>query len=748
MHIESKNWFYILVTTLFITDLVILLNIPFLRQILGFLFLTILPGVLIIQLLKLNKLDFLEKFILSWGLSISFLMFFGLLINNLSLSLGYKSPLSTVSLLILFNLATIILIFIAYRMNKKVVFSLPNLNLSTSEKAFLVVPAIFPALSIFGMHIMNTTDNNTILIFLLFLIPIYVASVCVSNHKFPKRLYPVVIFLISISLVLMFALRSNHIIGMDRHTEYYYFQTTLNNLHWSIIGHSTLDACLSISILPTVYQLILNTNQEYLYKILVPLIMSISPLIIYVLSKKYVGEFYAFLAAFFFISQRTFVSNPGGRTKVALLFFALAMMVLFNDRIDPVKKRILFIVFMASCMVSHYSTTYIFFFIMLGAFVGIEILSKKYTFKKVVSLTTVILFFATIFFWYSQVTEAAFNAGVGFIEKTFINLHEFFVFESREAGGGAALLGKDIMEKGIPHMIEFVFTWLILAFIGIGVITLIIRYKEMSFSERNFKKPEFLKDKFEIEYFVIALACVGLLVVMIALPFVSVGYSMDRLYAVAITILSVFFVIGGIIVAKYLNKLLAVLPGKASTNFSFKKKALLKKQKQGKNALQNPLRRSVEGGKGLEVRAYLIILLVLIPYFLSVTGVTYQMFGYPRPITLNSEGEQYDNMYVHDQESYGARWLGDEGELEDTRIYTDALGGIRLTSQAGIRGTDTRSLLEEDRKINGYIYLRYYNVVDSKLMDRQYGEHNIAEYQDKFVGTSKIYNNGGSEIWR
>jgi uncharacterized membrane protein len=48
------------------------------------------------------------------------------------------------------------------------------------------------------------------------------------------------------------------------------------------------------------------------------------------------------------------------------------MMTLFNDKIDPLKRRILFIVFMASCMVSHYSTTYIFFFIMLGTFVGIE----------------------------------------------------------------------------------------------------------------------------------------------------------------------------------------------------------------------------------------------------------------------------------------------------------------------------------------------------------------------------------------
>jgi uncharacterized membrane protein len=515
----------------------------------------------------------------------------------------------------------------------------------------------------------------------------------------------------------MKALRFNHIYGMDAHTEYYLFQTTLDNLHWGIFGHTVLDACLSISLLPTIYQLFLNVNPEYFFNVFYVLLFPLTPLVVFVISRKYVGDFYGFLASIFFISQARFIFAVGGaRTNVAIFFFALAMMTLFSDKIDPLKKRIFFIVFIASCMVSHYSTTYIFFFIMLGAFIGMEILSKKYTFKKVISLTIVIIFFSMIFFWYSQVTETAFNAGVGFIGNTFKNLQDFFIVESR--GGGEALLGKDIMEKCIPHKIEFLFTWLTFALIGIGILTLIRRYKEMSFSERNFKKPDFLKDKFEVGYFVIALACSGLLVIMIALPFVAVGYALDRLYATAITILSVFFVIGGIIVAKYLNKLLAVLQGKASTN----------------NTSQ--------------VRTYLIILLVLIPYFFCVTGVMYNMFGVPRQITLNSEGEQYDTVYVHDQESSGAKWLGDEGELENTKIYSDALGGIRLTSQAGIRGYDTRSLPEEHKKINGYIYLRYYNVVNDKLLDRRYEEHDIAEYQDKFVGKNKIYNNGGSEVWR
>jgi uncharacterized membrane protein len=203
-------------------------------------------------------------------------------------------------------------------------------------------------------------------------------------------------------------------------------------------------------------------------------------------------------------------------------------------------------------------------------------------------------------------------------------------------------------------------------------------------------------------------------------------------------------------VAKYLNKPLAVLQGKALTNLSFKKRALLKKQKEGKNALQNPVRKNGDGKDASEVWAYLIILLVLIPYFLSVTGVTYQMFGYHRTIILNSEGEQYDKLYVHDQESYGARWLANNAEQKNIRICTDRIGDKKLVSQANFapRAINRWSLTDEqDIEIKGYIYLRYYNVVNGKLEDWQFEEHNLTEYSDKFAGKSKLYNNGGAEIW-
>ena len=737
----TEKWFVFVISILLLVDLVIFLDIPFLRQIFGFLFLSILPGVLILQILKLDKLEFTEKVVLSVGISVSFLMFFGLLINNLSLSFGYETPLSTIPLLISFNLAFIVLAIIGYTVNKDFSFSLPKLNLNTSEKAFLIIPVMFPALSIFGMHVMNTTDNNIILMFLLFLIPAYVIFVCFLNQKFSNKLYPIVIFLISISLLLLLSLRSNHIIGADAHLEYYFFQTTLNNLHWNVFGYSRFDACLAISLLPTIYQSLLNIPSEFLFKILYSLIYSISPLVIYVISKKYVGEMHAFLASCFFMFQQNFLFTAwNARTNTAVLFFALAMMVLFSDKIDPLKKRILFILFMASCIVSHYSTSYIFFFIMLGAFIGIEILSRKYTVKRVVNLTTVLLFFALIFFWYSQITETAFNAGVGYIENTLTKLNTFFIMESRRENV-QTMFGAGIMQRGIQSKIAFVFTWLTFAVIGIGIITLIRRYKEMSFPELNFKKPDFLKEKFEVGYFMIALACSALLVAFVALPFVSTSYNVDRLYAVTITILSVFFVIGGISLSKNLSFIKQIFKKSLIKNLSLRKNGLLKKQKDKRRETENGWGNPSSGW------AYLVILLVLIPYFFfCATGVAHQMFGVPNAIILNSEGKQYDRAYVHDQESYSAKWL--KGHVgENLKVYGDRLGCLIMISQATMSLGKNAVSIREPRKVMNYVYLRYDNIINERLeIYQEY--HNMTEYSIMFVGKSRIYDNGGSEIYR
>ena len=126
----------------------------------------------------------------------------------------------------------------------------------------------------------------------------------------------------------------------------------------------------------------------------------------------------------------------------------------------------------------------------------------------------------------------------------------------------------------------------------------------------------------------------------------------------------------------------------------------------------------------------------------------YQLFNVSREITLNSKGKLYDAWYVHDQEICTARWLQYTGELEGMVVYTDSVGSNRLVSGAGILQCDSRALFEPDKKIRGYIYLRYYNVTKGKLRAIGGRIYNMKKFEDKFIGKGKIYSNGGSQVWK
>lgn len=700
---------YIHITFIYILLSPIILNIPYLREIIGFLVLTILPGFLILRILKLDELEFTEKFVLSVGLSVSFVIFVGLFINNSLLFLGYRTPLAKIPLLFLVNISLLVLAILEYKVNNKPIPALPKLSLNSLDKSLLIFPIIFPALSVFGMYVMNKTANNLLLIILLLLIPLYVVIVCIFNRNLQSGIYPLIIFSVSTSLLLLMSLRSNHIIGFDIHQEFYLFQITTDNSYWSmILGYSTLDACLSISLMPAIYRSISDIPPELLYKILFSLLFSITPLILFLIYKKYVQDIYAFLASCFFMFQSGFLNTSANpRTSIAILFFALTVMILFNDNISLKERKILFIIFSISCVFSHYSTTFIFLFILIATFLITSLLSKKYSFDKDISLTQLILFFSFIFLWYSQITETPFIAGITFIEKTLISLGNFFVIESRE--GIPEMLGQGLSEKGIPHTIQFVWTWLSFALIGIGVAKLLINHKEMSSLELNNKKSELIKNKFDISFSIIALNSTVLLVLMVALPYISVGYDLYRLYSIAITTLSVFFVIGGIVVSKYV----LFITNNESDNYY--------------------------------IYPLLIILIVLIPHFLCVSGVMYNTFGYSRGIILFSDGRSYDMLYVHDQESHNAKWLEIYSNKEKT-IYADYYGLRRLMSQSKIPLTRISSgFLSNPERMNGYIYLRYQNIRTGELFGTN-EIYDIIEYQDLFDKTIKIYDSGFSEV--
>jgi uncharacterized membrane protein len=113
-----KSIYVTFLILILITNISIYVNLPWFRQILASFFLFVLPGLVILNILNLFHINKVKLFALSVPLSISFVMFFGFLVNYIFSKLSITRPLSLLLLAISFNFVLIFLIFYAYIKSK------------------------------------------------------------------------------------------------------------------------------------------------------------------------------------------------------------------------------------------------------------------------------------------------------------------------------------------------------------------------------------------------------------------------------------------------------------------------------------------------------------------------------------------------------------------------------------------------------------------------------------------------------
>lgn len=737
------------VLALLFVDYVILLNLPVIRQFFSTLYFTIVPGAIILQVLKIKKVDTLKKISLSIGLSVSFLMFYGLFINIIYPNFGVSKPLSTVPLLFSINLVLFLLLLLMYRINKDL-----DESSSLSSKSYdrfkyislTIFPILLPFLSIFGNYLMNTRNNNIILIIMLLLIPIYIFLLVFLRNKTLEITHPIAIYTVALSLLFMHGLTSNYLNGRDIHMEYYAARVVSSNLYWSMANfHKEVTACLSTSLLPVVYWSLSGIDILYVYKIVYQMIWATTPLVCYLLFKNYVNKTYALLASFFFIFQMPFIFDlqSAMRTEISLFFIALIWFVHFDNDIDEVNKKILFLVFMFSSIFSHYSAAYLFFFHICILWMSIKLIKYAFDMKVNHSISGIVVLLSclVLFFWYAEITDTTFTILIRFMKQIFLSINDFFATDVRAQGSYVPNTNTLTLPS---YTITFVVTWITFSFIAVGVFDSIISYIIVHYKQnkKNFnffwnrpnsslfstsdecshprvskiiKSPQNnKKTNLEIEYNLIGLIFGITLLAFLLLPYASAGYGNTRLYQQLLTILAIYFVIGGKVVSKYIFR-----------------------QKDG----------------------MIIVLFILISQFFCASLVIHQAFGIHVSEDLNRDGTMYNEYYIHDSEVASSRWLSNYNSNSSV-INTDFSGFYRLLmgcKVGEIPKVNEKFFTINEETNNGYIYLRYYNVIDNYVLVGNYfeGGDNLIGYTSiglsnrshLFSKKNLLYNNNGSRIY-
>jgi uncharacterized membrane protein len=687
------------------------LQIPILRQFIGFIYLTFIPGIILLRILKLHKLGNIETLLYTVGLSISFSMFTGLLMNILYPLFGISRPISTTPLIITISVVVLVLCALCYIRDK---------DFSDSSfidiKDILSPPALFlcliPFLSIFGTYLVNFHHNNILLMLLILVIAI-VAGFIVFSRLIPKTLYPLAVFVIAISLLYHRSLLSMYLIGTDVQGDYSVHKLVEISGYWSSIVASSTNAMLSVTILPTIYSSLLNMDGMWLFKAFYPLIFSFVPVGLYQACRRQTDERVAFLSMFFFVSFFVFFTDMIWLTKqqLAEFFFALLILLMTTEKMDLMKRRLLFIVFGASMVVSHYGTSYIFMFILTIALAILYFMKSE---SKILTPGLVLVFITMALSWYM-------NVGRGSIFENIVHIGDhiyssiFTEFLSPGAAEGMEfLLIKPVsplhqIDKYLHHLMQF--------FIGIGVIQAILKRKET---------------KIYPEYLSFSMVSFGICILTILLPYFSSPLRITRLYHITLIVLAPFCVIGGETIFRMVLKVLKAF-------------------------------KSISQRYATITKTFVSVLLIL--FMLFNTGFIYEVTkDGPNSLSLSQEWANkqdaetkvvfYTN-YIRELDVVGQKWLL-ENRGNSSGIDMDLKSQFSQFSIEYSMAKEKTGMLSNHSKVSqdAYIYLGYINVVDGVITGRReektgfhWDIYNASEIYPVIGGRNKVYSNGGSEIY-
>jgi len=693
---DANKLIFTLFCLLIATDLSIFLNIPILREVLGVVFFTTVPGFLILSLLPLHKIKFLKKIVLTFALSIAFLMFFGLGLNFLYL-VNIK-PFTLVPLLVSLNLIILALMLISFKKNKNLTFDqLFNweMNFENKSISLALFPILLPILAIIGTFLMNKMEYNFIILVMLFLIPIYVAGLLIFKNKAHHSTYPLAIWLISLALLLLNGLTSNHIFGIDVHHEYAVFNITFSQAFWDVVTNASnaYYLCTSITILPTIYAVLSNINGEYIFKTIYAFIGSLVPLVAYLTFNKYFKKDKAFLAALLIVFQNFFILSLGcTRQLVALLFFFLAVFILFDKEISDKSRKILLIISVWAMIISHYSTAYVALTLLLPIIL-LPFLKSLVPYLKNLknnkinfqNFDVIVLIFAFMVVWYGVFAGIQLAAGSGSMEQiSSSSTASGITADSRDASV-LAIFGIGV--KSLPNLVSIIANDLVFFAIFLGLLGITLKFKYYR------KKMDF--------GFILGIYLFTLLLIMfVIVPMVSKLYGAPRIFLQSLIFLAPAFIIGLDEVAKLLRKV----------NLS-----------------------------------YVLIFVLLVSLFSCSTYLQYYFYGTPYSPHYDNNGKLRGEYFIYDQEITGAQWLNNS--KIDQKIYTDSIGHQRLML-GGIQFNNIRQLFLDNKTIpNGYIYEWNVNIKKGIVYPQLEEDENITNFRNIFTGKFIIYDNGYSRIW-
>lgn len=345
------------------------------RVLITILYLFFTPGVALAFLLRLDegsKLDFIIYII---GLSFSFIMAIGLLISLLYPYIGIKEPISILPLLVTFFIIVPV-ITLGADSYRDTIFLSKNMQVRNFIAPIPLFLLNLPLISIISITVLNRSGSTLPLILLLILISAVPALVLFD--KINPTWYPVTLLLVSLSILYQTSFWEH-----SYPIESWMPAVTVNLGYWQpVIGTGVEhEGLLPQSLLIPIFSIVGGIPPLTQLKVVNPLMVSLIPLTVFLIYRRYVLQRYAFLGALLVTFTHSYFTGPfGSRDMIATMFLTIFVLAIFDKQIDRTRRAILSIIFLACTVISHYGVA----FILIGAIVGVA------TIRSLISHTSII----------------------------------------------------------------------------------------------------------------------------------------------------------------------------------------------------------------------------------------------------------------------------------------------------------------------------------------------------------------------
>ncbi len=721
------------------------INQFYIRAILALIFLITIPGLLIMLMLKIRKVGFWEYLVYVVGLSISFIMFGGLTVNWILPWLNITDkPLSLFPILICFNIFLISFWIVAYIRNKDLKplnITYPKLDLT--NRIFFIIPMLFPVLSILGAFLLNNHGTNILTMIMIGGITVYVFLLVIFRKKLNENVFLWALYWMGLALLLSFSLRGNYVIGFDINQEMKVLKLILLNGHWSMnLFQDAYNACLSLSILSPILYFFTNININFIFKLLIQILFSFLPLILYLIYKKIINKsILIFLACFFFISQLFYITQMPTliRQEIAYLFFSLFFLLLFSEQIKF--KKTLLIIFGFSIIVSHYSTSYIFVFSILSTYLVTLFIRKINYFNKnnknfrlLISITLLIILLVFGFLWTAQITQTS-SGLTNSLHNTYTKIDEIFLQESKSEMIQGLLLKKINYKEISQNYSQEVTTNYqnnpkLKLFSPSSppkyappIIKEVKNYKNYKlFYQINFFNSLyfkimilfgtfvciiFIKEFKRKDYFIYSTFFLLITLLIAILPYISFCYNFERIFLQSLMFLSIISIYTGYKLFYLISK---------NENFSM-------------------------------ILLTFLLIIFLLSSSLSIPFVF--LGGKDISVIFQNEGIEFNKFYTHNSETKSLEWI-DSFSKQNNFFYFDRYSKLKVLSiLPKFKGEILSDISSSTIDKSSYVFSSFSNIRGTSAVYYGGVSFNL-KYPTKFLDNkkNKIYNNGGSEIFK